>query len=116
MIMDSKYTQWILGILTFGSIIGIFITAFLVPGLLDNPNAHKDIMEIRDLVKDIFMSIFLGLYLFYFFYATRSSVVPENKRTLWVALIFFGSMCVMPFFWYHYILQRSEFSNEDKET
>jgi len=106
--MKSKFIQWLLGVLTFGSIIGAIVSTFILPRMVE--------LETIETFKDIFMWIFLGLFLFYFFYATRSDAVPEDKRILWAALIFFGNMLVMPIFWYHYILKNRKGSDEKKAT
>jgi hypothetical protein len=37
-------------------------------------------------------------------YALASSAVPKPKRGLWAAVLFFGNMFAVPFFWFWYIL------------
>ena len=36
-------------------------------------------------------------------YALASSAVPKDKRGLWAAVLFFGNMFALPFFWFWYI-------------
>jgi hypothetical protein len=36
-------------------------------------------------------------------YALASSAVPKPKRGLWAAVLFFGNMFAVPFFWFWYI-------------
>ncbi|MCZ6731181.1 MAG: hypothetical protein O7B27_01315 [Gammaproteobacteria bacterium] len=50
-------------------------------------------------------SIFLIIIVF-LVHAMFNGWVPRDKRTLWVALIFFGNVYVIPFYWWHYIRGR----------
>lgn len=43
------------------------------------------------------------LGIFYLIYVFVSETVPSEKRWLWAALLFFGSVFAFPFFWYLYI-------------
>ena len=36
-------------------------------------------------------------------YALKTSAVPSDKRRLWVGLIVFGNLFVLPFFWFQYV-------------
>ena len=44
-------------------------------------------------------------------YALRSPTVPSGKRGLWVAVIIFGNIVALPFFWFWYIWEPSRVSN-----
>ncbi len=39
-------------------------------------------------------------------YVLGTSAVPSDKRGLWLALIVFGSLFVLPFFWFQYVWHR----------
>ena len=45
-------------------------------------------------------------------YALASSAVPKGKRGLWAAVLFFGNMFALPFFWFWYIWRASDRSAE----
>ena len=36
-------------------------------------------------------------------FVLTGSAVPKSKRGLWAALLFFGNLLVLPFFWFWYI-------------
>jgi hypothetical protein len=40
-------------------------------------------------------------------YALMSSAVPKDKRGLWAAVLLFGNMIAVPFFWFWYIWRAS---------
>ena len=42
----------------------------------------------------------------FIFYVVKTSAVPSDKRSLWLALILFGSLFVLPFFWFQYVWHR----------
>jgi hypothetical protein len=44
-------------------------------------------------------------------YAFRSPTVPPAKRGLWVAVIVFGNIVALPFFWFWYVWQPSRLSH-----
>ena len=44
-------------------------------------------------------------------YAFRSPTVPPGKRALWVAVIVFGNLVALPFFWFWYVWEPSRMSN-----
>ena len=39
-------------------------------------------------------------------YVLKTSAVPSDKRSLWLALILFGNLFVLPFFWFQYVWHR----------
>lgn len=39
----------------------------------------------------------------YIIYLFKTSVVPKEKKTLWVIVLIFGNVFVMPVFWYLYV-------------
>ena len=41
-------------------------------------------------------------------YALASSAVPKDKRGLWAAVLFFGNMFAVPFFWFWYIWKAND--------
>ena len=43
-------------------------------------------------------------------YALRSPTVPVPKRGLWVAVIIFGNVVALPFFWFWYVWEPSRVS------
>jgi len=45
-------------------------------------------------------------------FALRSSAVPKGKRGLWAALLLFGNLIVVPFFWFWYIWKADAPSQE----
>ena len=36
-------------------------------------------------------------------YVFKTSAVPSDKRRLWLGLIVFGNLFVLPFFWFQYV-------------
>jgi hypothetical protein len=47
----------------------------------------------------------------YVVYVFRSPTVPREKRGLWVAVIVFGGLFALPFFWFWYVWQPARVSH-----
>jgi len=47
----------------------------------------------------------------YIVYVFRSRTVPREKRRLWVAVIVFGGLFALPFFWFWYVWQPARASH-----
>ncbi|MDE2018769.1 MAG: hypothetical protein KGJ13_00270 [Patescibacteria group bacterium] len=41
----------------------------------------------------------------------KNKDVPQDKRTLWAVILFFGSIIAMPIYWYFYIWQNPSVSS-----
>jgi hypothetical protein len=46
---------------------------------------------------------FPGVLIFYIIHVYRSKRVKKDRRHLWAALLFFGSVYVYPFYWYLHV-------------
>jgi hypothetical protein len=44
-------------------------------------------------------------------YVLKTSAVPSDKRRLWVGLIVFGNVFVLPFFWFQYVWRYQRAAN-----
>ena len=44
-------------------------------------------------------------------YALKTSAVPSDRRRLWVGLIVFGNIFVLPFFWFQYVWRYQRAAN-----
>jgi len=59
----------------------------------------------------LLMTVLWPACVLYIVFALRSPTVPSEKRRLWVALLFFGSAFVLPFFWFWYVWKPSQARN-----
>jgi len=44
-----------------------------------------------------------GTLIYYIVHACKNKHIPKDQRNLWIALLFFGNICVYPFYWYLHI-------------
>lgn len=49
------------------------------------------------------MLLMFVLMVIYIVHAFRTDLVPQDKKILWVVVLFFGSFLAMPIYWYLYM-------------
>ena len=55
-----------------------------------------------------------SLMAFYIVNSYRSNRIQKDQKTIWIALLFFGSIVVFPIYWYLYVLKEpKELSRPD---
>lgn len=85
------------GLLCFATPLGLMSTAFLQSTA--GPGVHDSFVIMRLL----FGCTGVLLVVVFAIYAARSPTVPPAKRSLWIVIILFGNIFVLPFFWYWYV-------------
>ncbi len=104
--MESKITKSFLGVLTIGTPIILIMATFVLPDFINSGN--KDyLFKVRETIKIISLIVLGVLFVFYFLFSLLSNNVPKDKKYLWAALLFFGHLLVMPFFWYKCVWKRN---------
>ena len=63
------------------------------------PTLFKYIFPLHCLTM-LLMFALLGVYVFH---AYKSDRIPNDKRVLWVVILFFGNMIAFPVYWYLYM-------------
>ncbi len=79
----------------------IFLFMFSMFGMASNMNEFR-----FDFIFRIHLATILQGYFMiggYIYYIVKTNIVPKNKKTLWVVIIFLGNMIAMPVFWYLYL-------------
>ena len=69
------------------------------------------ILEPGEKTKDLFFTILFvltaisipGAFVCYVVHVHRNKCLVRDQRNLWIALLFFGNICVYPFYWYLHI-------------
>lgn len=106
----KKSTKILLGIATIWPVIyiplfivGVFLMTFLSPGNEGEAPALLALFPVIFLLH--FLTIFGGIALevFYIVNIFKNKRVEEDKRLMWVLLLFFLNLFVMPVYWYLYI-------------
>ena len=92
----NKITKLIIGIITL--IPFIYMIMFFL-------NLSTDTIDF-DLMFKLHigtMVIIVGLFIFYISNIYRTERIPNDKKTLWVVIIFIGQIIAMVIYWYLYI-------------
>ena len=93
----ERFIRGTSGVLSFAAPIGLFSTALTQS--MSGPGDQSTFGTLRLVfgVSGIFLMVAYAIY------AAMSSAVPSSKRGLWIAVIFFGNILVLPIFWFWYV-------------
>lgn len=94
-----KVISGLLGIIPY---LTLLVAAFVLPDFINREN-HEYFRPLQKNIREISLYVVIFSNIAFFFFGLLSKVLPKGKKTLWVALLFFGNSFVIPFFWYHYI-------------
>ncbi|MCB0644958.1 MAG: hypothetical protein KDC44_25105 [Phaeodactylibacter sp.] len=62
------------------------------------------------------MVLMVGLLVFYVTHLFKTIKIPDEKKTLWAIILFFGSLIAMPVYWYLNIWKTSSESRDDGQV
>jgi TRAP-type C4-dicarboxylate transport system permease small subunit len=108
----SKPKQLLLGVLTIWPLAWTVIFLVVVGSLIlttmsssttmpsNQSPAWFPLMFLLQFLTIILIFVLLFIYIKNVF---RNDRIPQNKKTLWAAVLFFGSIIAMPIYWYLYI-------------
>lgn len=113
----SRTTTILLGILTvwpflyFLLFIGVLFFGFASTSItaLDRPSF--DIFRLIMPLHLLTMLLMFTLTAVYIIHAFRTDRIAEDKRVLWVVVLFLGNMMAFPIYWYLYLWRRGETSS-----
>jgi len=102
------------GILALSPILLMVATIAVFPSELPATRAEAEAQfeVFHDLALAQIMWGWLVVLLFVIL-AWRSDAVPKEKRILWIALLFFGNILILPFFWYWYLQKPLSINADD---
>lgn len=95
-----KYRNILLGVFTITGLIALLLSSFVLPAFINDTNRDW-VLNTQETIKSACFVVLGVLFIFYFLYSLTSKNIPKDKKYLWAALLFFGHIFVMPFFWYH---------------
>ncbi len=103
---DSRLKAAVYAVFAFG--FPVLVGAWLLCRLNPYPLVHAHVCRhvLRYGIGATFVLSFIGGVLFVID-AYRNERVPGAKRRLWVALLVFGGLTVMPFYWWWYVRPRA---------
>lgn len=99
--------RWIMGLGAIAPILMIVaaLAMDIIGSFITDIAASKWYLEnLRALIWLVAIPLTIG----YIAVAVGSEAVPKGKKGLWVALLLFGSVPVLPFFWYWYVLPQDK--------
>lgn len=91
-----------LGIISAGTLLGLLSAAFVVPAFLDVQSLLSGAAAI-DRVQNVFLIVGLVLTALFVFFTLSTSMVPAEKRWLWVVVLVLANVFALPFFWLWYV-------------
>jgi hypothetical protein len=105
----SRFTAILLAVLTIWPFIyiGLFFAMFFFMWVSFGTTNQRN--EPPDLFKYIFplhcstMLLIFGLVAVYVIHAYRTDAIPNDKKVLWVVILFLGNMLAFPIYWYLFI-------------
>ena len=98
-VMFFKIASGIWGVVPF---LIWMVASFVIPDFVTREN-HEIVIPVLNQISDVIVYVLFFSNMSFFFFAIFSRVLPKDKKALWIALLFFGNVLVIPFFWYHYI-------------
>ena len=108
----KSIVQWTLGLASVAPFLGMSFTIFVLPSILSTQQ-RLDTLSLQENLRLIFG---LGGLLLTILYAVSvRRLVPADKRALWISILAFGNLLVLPFYWYWYLGPGSERSTSSLE-
>ena len=105
----SRATTIVLGILTVWPILYFFLflgVMFFSFASMTSPGHPPRVFELFRYIVPLHlltMLLMFALTAVYVVHAFRSDRIAEDKRVLWVVVLFFGNMIAFPIYWYLYL-------------
>ena len=122
----SKEKAITLAVFTFWPYLymGLFICAIFVflvtlPSGESQPSGPPVILMILIPLHLLTMIDILVLMVIYILHAFKNDQVDQEKKWLWAAVLFFGSIWIMPVYWYLYIwkdVNRTDPTNQSNQS
>lgn len=111
----SKPRKIVLGIATlcpllylvvfFGFIFSLIISSFAAPGQIEQNGPPIEFLILFAL-HFLTMILVFTLMVIYVINVFKNNKIENNKKFLWVVVLFFGSIIAMPIYWYLYIWKK----------
>lgn len=117
----SRPAAYLVGIATILPLIAILVVlGVLLPQLAVRANLYQAATPEFGRTSSILFGVLVStallslvLLAFYLYYLAHTARVPLEKKQLWHSLLYFGSVAVMPVFWYFYVRPRDPNNTEN---
>jgi len=95
-----------ISIASFAPLLLFLFASLMLPIIVEPTNNNELFNELNVRIRLIAAAVLAAVMIFYIFWILRTKIESlQEKKALWITILFLGNVFAVPFFWYLHFLK-----------